>query len=72
MVKLKGKKQCSAQMSTKSFQFQTEQNVIIFTNVSKTLSNYQFNSIQFNSLFHFTQGNTILTVYYQIIYINKQ
>ena len=27
--------------------------------------------IQFNSLFHFTQGNTILTVY-QIIYINNK
>ena len=26
------------------------------------------NSIQFNSLFHFTQGNTILAVY-QVIYI---
>ena len=28
-------------------------------------------SIQFNSLFHFTQGNTILTVF-QIIYVNNK
>ena len=43
---------------------------------SAQLCKHQFNSIQFhlikfNSLFHFTQGNTILTVY-QIIYINNQ